>query len=397
MWPAPGELAGLRRRAQLGAELVDRGRHAPGERVLRQAAASLARRSDWTHASQAALALGWSIARRGRSKDAQRVLSDAREYASRDGNEQAMIDVAIRTGHVSIDLARLEDAETTLSVALAAARALCDPGRIAAAGGALARCLFWRGRFADAESLANGVNTESLGAAATIRLTIAASRSAVGTRNLAVAVSLAASAVQDAMRLASASSACERCLRRRLRASRGRRLRGGRARRDFIGRCFPRGARPAARAPSAAAARRGCSPKWAASNGGGACCAPPQAGRHGAAGGVESASRSVWPTWLPIRLTQRRLSNGAPRRAVCPGSRCSAPRPSTATHGPPQAEWSTRRSPSFVCARTQVTSRRCSRKCAGECVDSSMRRRWQSPPAPYRRCGRSRQTAHASI
>ncbi|HEY2907056.1 MAG TPA: sigma 54-interacting transcriptional regulator [Vicinamibacterales bacterium] len=200
-WPAPGELAALRRRAQLGAELVDRGRHAPGERVLRQAAASLARRRDWTHASQAALALGRSIAQRGRSKDAQPVLSDAREYASRDGNQEALIDVAIRTGHVSIDLARLDDAETTLSVAIAAARAMSDPARIAEATVALARCLFWRGRFADAESLANGVNTESLAAAATIRLTIAASRSAIGTRNLAMAVSLATSAVQQAMRL----------------------------------------------------------------------------------------------------------------------------------------------------------------------------------------------------
>jgi DNA-binding NtrC family response regulator len=200
-WPAPGELAGLRRRAELGAELVDRGRHAPGERVLRQAAASLARRGDWTHASQAALALGRSIARRGRPKDAQLVLSDAREYARRDGNEEALIDVAIRTGHVSIDLARLEDAETTLSVAVAAARAMSDLTRMAEATVALARCLFWRGRFAEAAVLANGINTERLAPAVAIRSTVAASRSAVGTCNLAVAVSLAAGAVQEAMRL----------------------------------------------------------------------------------------------------------------------------------------------------------------------------------------------------
>ena len=200
-WPAPGELAALRRRALLGAELVDRGRHAPGERLLRQTAASLARRSDWRHASQAALALGGSISRRGRSRDAQTVLSTAREYASRAGNQEALIDVAIRTGHVSIDLARVEEAETMLGAAVAAARAMSDLPRIADATVALARCLFWRGRFADAESLANRVNADSIGAAATIGLTIARSRSAVGTRNLALAVSLATSAVQQAIGL----------------------------------------------------------------------------------------------------------------------------------------------------------------------------------------------------
>ncbi len=200
-WPAPGELIALRRRALVGAELAGRGRHAPGERVLRQAAASLARRGDWTHASQAALALASSIARRGRSKDAQAVLGDARDYASRAGNQEVLIDVAIGTGHLSIDLARLDDAETTLTVAAAAARGMRDAARTAEATVALARCLFWRGRFADAESLATGMNSESVGAAETIRLAIAASRAAVGTRNLSLAVSLATVAVQQAMRL----------------------------------------------------------------------------------------------------------------------------------------------------------------------------------------------------
>ena len=200
-WSAPGELSALRRRAQLGAELVDRGRHAPGERLLRQAAASLARRSDWAHAAQAALSLGSLIARRGRSKDAQVILADARSYASRSGSEETLIDVAIRSGHLSIDLARLDDAETTLRVAAAAAKAMSDSRRAAEAAAALARCLFWRGRFADAELLASGTDTESVGAASTVNLTIAASRSAVGSHNLSLAVSLAVRAVQQATTL----------------------------------------------------------------------------------------------------------------------------------------------------------------------------------------------------
>jgi DNA-binding NtrC family response regulator len=200
-WPAPGELAGLRRRAQLGAELVERGRHAPGERVLRQAAGGLARRSDWTHAAQAALALASSIARRGRSKDAHAALDDAREHAKHAASALVSIDVAIRSGHVSIDQARLDDAEATLSVAVASARAAADDDRMALAAAGLARCLFWRGRFVDADLAIGAIDSRALSAATAIRLRIAASRNAVGTRNVARAVSLSAEVVQQAVGL----------------------------------------------------------------------------------------------------------------------------------------------------------------------------------------------------
>jgi DNA-binding NtrC family response regulator len=200
-WPAPGELVALRRRAQAGMELVNRGRHALGERTLRQAAASLARRSDWPHASQAAIALGRAVAARGRSKDAQALFSEAREYATRAGSDSALIDVAVGSGHVWIDLARLDEAEATLGVAVAAARASGEIARIAESVAAMARCLFWRGKFADAELVVGGVEQSALPEALTIRLSIAASRTAVGTRNVALAVSLSAAAVQRAMRL----------------------------------------------------------------------------------------------------------------------------------------------------------------------------------------------------
>jgi DNA-binding NtrC family response regulator len=199
-WPSPGELNALRGRAQLGAELVGRGRRAPGERLLRQAAASLARRGDWAHASQAALDLGRSIARRGRSKDAQAIFDDAREYGNRAGSEGALIDTAIGSGHVWIDLARLDEAETTLGVAIAAARAAGDLERSAEAAAGMARCLFWRGRFADAELAINGVDADAVPRTLAIRLALASSRNAVGTRNVALAVSLSTAAVQEAMR-----------------------------------------------------------------------------------------------------------------------------------------------------------------------------------------------------
>jgi transcriptional regulator with AAA-type ATPase domain len=201
-WPAPGELASLRRRVQAGSDLVDRGRHAPGERTLRQATASLARRRDWSHASRAALLLARSMSRRGRSKEAQSALADAREYAMHAGQQDALIDVAIQSGHVWIDRARLDDAETTLGAAVDAARAMGDAGRQAEAAVGMARCLFWQGRFADADLAVNAIGQAVVPDTQAVRLTIAASRNAVGTQNPALAVSLSAAALQRAMKLA---------------------------------------------------------------------------------------------------------------------------------------------------------------------------------------------------
>ena len=56
-WPAPGELVALGRRVEAARRLLDGGRHAPGERMLRQAIGALARRGAWTHAVEGALAL----------------------------------------------------------------------------------------------------------------------------------------------------------------------------------------------------------------------------------------------------------------------------------------------------------------------------------------------------
>jgi len=43
-WPAPAELSALRKRMESARRLIDRGRHAPGERLLRQAIGGFARR-----------------------------------------------------------------------------------------------------------------------------------------------------------------------------------------------------------------------------------------------------------------------------------------------------------------------------------------------------------------
>src|SRR6185503_4772374 len=50
-WPAPGELAALRRRRDAAVADLARGRHVPGLRQLRQAIGGLARRGDWAGAA----------------------------------------------------------------------------------------------------------------------------------------------------------------------------------------------------------------------------------------------------------------------------------------------------------------------------------------------------------
>ena len=75
-----GQPARLRRRRRVaspgdrGAGAAPAGRHAPGDRELRQAIGGLARRGDWEGASQGSLALAASLLKRGRPREAVAVL-----------------------------------------------------------------------------------------------------------------------------------------------------------------------------------------------------------------------------------------------------------------------------------------------------------------------------------
>src|SRR4029077_3794276 len=75
-WPAPGELAGLRRKMAHAVADIERGRHAPGIRQLRQVAGGLARRGAWSDAAKGALALAGALLRRGRTRDALTAVGD---------------------------------------------------------------------------------------------------------------------------------------------------------------------------------------------------------------------------------------------------------------------------------------------------------------------------------
>jgi DNA-binding NtrC family response regulator len=188
-WPAPGELAALRRKKDHAIADLARGRHAPGIRQLRQTVGGLARRGAWSDAANGALALAGSLLQRGRTREAHAAIDDGRDYATRAGEEVRLVDLGVLSGEAWIDMGRLDEADSVLGTAMAAARALLDPERVAAASCALARGSYWRGHYADAEAvLAAAPDLQAL----RVRRGLLASRIAVGQGDLNRAMSLLA-------------------------------------------------------------------------------------------------------------------------------------------------------------------------------------------------------------
>ena len=202
-WPAPGELAALRRKMEHATADLARGRQAAGIRQLRQAVGSLARRGAWSDAARGALALAAALLRRGRTRDAHSVISDGRDYASRAGEEATLLDLAVLSGEGWIDLGRLDEADSVLGTALAAARVAQDPARLAAVSLALARASYWRGAYADAEAaLAGAPDLPSL----RVRRGLLTARIAVGHGDLNRAMSLLAAIPETSAAIASVTA-----------------------------------------------------------------------------------------------------------------------------------------------------------------------------------------------
>jgi len=200
-WPMPGELATLRRRRDAAVMDLTHGRHAPGLRQLRQAIGGLARRGDWAGACDGALALAGPLLRRGRTRAALAAIDEGRDYSRRAGSGSSLVDFAILSGEAWIDLARLDEAESVLGSALAAARSAGDGERSASASLALARCLFWRGLYADAAAVL-GAAADHLRSAHTIRHRLLAARAATGLGDVTRAMTLVLEAREIASRAA---------------------------------------------------------------------------------------------------------------------------------------------------------------------------------------------------
>ena len=198
VWPALEELTALRRRAADAVGLVKRGRYGPGVRQLRQGIGALVRRADWAHGASGAMALAEALSTRGQFREAIDVLRHAREYATRAGNDRALIDIAIQSGHARIDLGRLDEAESVIGAAVEAARDHGTPEQAALAALALARCLFWQGRYAEqgaAVSSVEGAPPADVLVSSHIEKALAA----VGVRDLPRAMSFVSDAAEQAI------------------------------------------------------------------------------------------------------------------------------------------------------------------------------------------------------
>ncbi|HMD33324.1 MAG TPA: sigma 54-interacting transcriptional regulator [Vicinamibacterales bacterium] len=149
-WASPCELATLRSRVIAARADLAAGRHAPALRALRQAASAFARRDAWGDAAAAGLATAAALLARGRAREALLALDDVRGDADRCGDEATILDVAILSGEARVDAMRFGEAEQILAAAVATAMNAQDAVRATAAGVALARCLFWRGKYLDA-------------------------------------------------------------------------------------------------------------------------------------------------------------------------------------------------------------------------------------------------------
>ena len=255
-WPAPGELATLRRRVEAARVQLAAGRHAPGIRHLRQAIGGLARRASWSDAADGAVSLAGALLHRGRARDAQSVLDEAQGYAVRAGCDRLLIDIATLAGDAWVSLARLDEAERVLGAALAAAKAAGDCAQSAGASLSLARCLFWRGQYADAQAVL-GAPPDGVSATLASRHARLASRIAVGRADLRSAMSTIADAKQRYEGCGDPGTVAAHCGYSRIRSSGGRRPGRRRSRRCRIDGGRAGGARSAARTESAAPARRG--------------------------------------------------------------------------------------------------------------------------------------------
>jgi DNA-binding NtrC family response regulator len=199
-WPVAGELDVLRRRLDAAIALTSRGRHAAGDRALRQLTASLTRRHDWERAGEAGFVLATSLVKRGRPRDARTVLEQAREAAVRASQHNWLNRIAVLTGVALIEDGRLDDAEAVLSAALRAAIGLEDAGAQHTAALALARCHFWRGQFdsgaasLDAFDPAMGCEEDA------IRIAVMQSRLAIGQGRFDRAITRSCAAVERAQR-----------------------------------------------------------------------------------------------------------------------------------------------------------------------------------------------------
>jgi DNA-binding NtrC family response regulator/tetratricopeptide (TPR) repeat protein len=187
-WADPNEVAALRRRLEAAVKQLGAGRLAPGERALRAAVAGLVRRHEWPAAARGSVALATAVLQRGRARDAQHVLKDAKDYARRAADDNAVADVAILSGIAWTDQGRLDEAESLLSASLAAATSRRDMARTVSSRLALARCHFWRAQYDQSSEVLLRLQEDEIGPGDAVARLIGLSRAAIGGRDFEAAM-----------------------------------------------------------------------------------------------------------------------------------------------------------------------------------------------------------------
>ncbi len=201
-WPAPGEVARLRRQLDAARAELRRGRCQPGERSARQAMHGFARRGEWLGALQGALCLLDSLLRRGRVADAEPLLDDARRWGGLSRDLPGLQRLAVLRGELLIATGRLPAAELLLETTLASTQS-AGPHSALDAALALASCLYWQGRYRDAWHRLVVLDAEpDLAVSARVRVDIAKSQVSIGRGRVADAVADAARARDTALSLA---------------------------------------------------------------------------------------------------------------------------------------------------------------------------------------------------
>jgi DNA-binding NtrC family response regulator len=198
-WPVPADIGARRRRLDEASARLAGGRLAVADREIRAEAAALVRRDDVRPAARALLALAAAWLKRGRVDRARTAAREAGDLIKHDDDDSGLLDAALLSGQIATEAGELVEAESSLRGALAAARLGDDADRTCRCRHALARVLFWQGRFDEAVAELESIEAD---AASQPDLTTAVpclrAEIAVGRREPATAVTLATAALARA-------------------------------------------------------------------------------------------------------------------------------------------------------------------------------------------------------
>jgi DNA-binding NtrC family response regulator len=181
-------------------ETIEKGHLTRGVRELRQAIGALARRRDWASAVAASVSLASALLSKGEPKDALATLSDAQHFLEHEDQVGQVLVVGTLCAEAWIDLGRLDEAESVISSVLVAGRPSRPDVRMTAASLALARCLYWQGRFAEAEAAITAYGHVVVPSDIQIRAAALAARILIGRGDLVAAMTRALGAVELASR-----------------------------------------------------------------------------------------------------------------------------------------------------------------------------------------------------